>query len=671
MLLLFSMLPALIMWRAPIAAHAAKDTRAIVATLNVSTQAYLRAKTIRSPRLHAMMFTPQTWFVRADGGSLYNASTAPTGQCDGQGDAAYPGSGTNQHCAVDNVWRLYLNGTFGLSSWSGVSGFTGGDTLVIRGCDATSGEVNPDPPHCRIGTMDANFSWSMCQGISAPQGCSMPPIPSGSSGAHTKILGGCAYGTYTCTAINTGYPYGTTNEAQLFGGWATGTIIDLRGSSYVDIEGIEVTSHNGACTRYGSPMWPKGCSVSIPVDDFAQDGVLFSPTSTNINLTDVYIHGLVVEGLGGPFGAGLVFTRVFSGFNVFAGFNMDDGSSTPDGTGASLTQTMMTMIGNGCLEEYPIVHTQFPAKACWDSGTGGFGDAWSGQNTNLDTFTCDQCRLQFNAKDDALGPHTLVKHLVLTNSMFDGSMGQEGKWGLQAGSTSVILNNLILGRCMSMSRQLPGAPQNFNISTGLNGSYLTTFCRAAGPVFDWFNDTGSTAIFANNTFVTYQPNIFEGGCATANTCGPVVFRNNIYLGYTSTYTGSPFNAGQMPVLFLDWTGVNPSDYTADHNVEFGVSATDPCGGTIHCTDPLLVSEPAQGSGPVPETVLDNFNFHSTSGSPAVGAGATYTGILSTDYYGTPYSSPPPIGAVMASGTPPASGGSVRGGNVVISGKVVQ
>ena len=40
--------------------------------------------------------------------------------------------------------------------------------------------------------------------------------------------------------------------------------------------------------------------------------------------------------------------------------------------------------GNGCQEEYPIIHT-FPAVVCYDDGSNGFGDAISGQDTNLDS----------------------------------------------------------------------------------------------------------------------------------------------------------------------------------------------------------------------------------------------------------------------------------------------
>jgi hypothetical protein len=50
----------------------------------------------------------------------------------------------------------------------------------------------------------------------------------------------------------------------------------------------------------------------------------------------------------------------------------------------------------------------------------------------------------------------------------------------------VFENNLIVGDCYRMSDQLPGAVQNFNVTTGLPGSYLSNYCRAAGDTFSFF-----------------------------------------------------------------------------------------------------------------------------------------------------------------------------------------
>ena len=47
-----------------------------------------------------------TWYIRPDGGTRYSTNQTQ-GQCDGQGDLAYPGSGVNQHCAFSDFRWLY------------------------------------------------------------------------------------------------------------------------------------------------------------------------------------------------------------------------------------------------------------------------------------------------------------------------------------------------------------------------------------------------------------------------------------------------------------------------------------------------------------------------------------------------------------------------------------
>ena len=575
-----------------------------------------------------------TWFVRPDGGTRYSSGVI-TGQCDGQADVAYPGSGANQHCAFNDVRYLWMDGTYGNSAWV----ISGGDTVVIRGCAALPSQQNPDAPHCRIGWDKATGNDSQnfwCAGVNAAWGCSMPPPPSGTSTQHTRILGACAYGTYTCNPVNT-YPYTSNNLTQLFGGFASGAVMYLTGSQYVDLEGLEITSHNGQCSRVGAPLYPAGCSTNVPVGDYANWGIITSNTTSNITLQDLYIHGLTTTGIGGPIGGPFTLTRVFIGFNAFAGWNFDDGRSTPDAPGSSITQSYVTMIGNGCLEQYPINNPQFPALSCWDTNSGGFGDSWSGQNTELDSFTCDHCNISYNTKDAALGPHTLLENLSVTNSLFVGNMGQEGKWGMKPNSATVFTNNLVVGNCLRMGQQLPGAAQSFDSGTGLGGSYLTGYCRAAGTAFDYFTDANSSVLFANNTFVTYSPTVFDFGCIS--TCNPFVLTNNIFLGYSTSLNQYP-NTGQAPGLYyMDGTVV----LSSANNIEYGVRNGDACSGSILCIDPLLVNEPAQGAVP-PETTLDNFNFHPAVNSPAIGAGIAIPG-LTTDYYGAKRPNPPTIGAV--------------------------
>src|SRR6266478_92904 len=78
-----------------------------------------------------------TWYVRPDGGTRYSKNA--NGQCDGKADAAYPGSGTNKHCAFKDVRFLWSDGsyTYGkeLPGWGWIG--SGGDTYIIRGSIGT------------------------------------------------------------------------------------------------------------------------------------------------------------------------------------------------------------------------------------------------------------------------------------------------------------------------------------------------------------------------------------------------------------------------------------------------------------------------------------------------------------------------------------------------------
>lgn len=580
----------------------------------------------------ALPLSATTWFVRPDGGTRYSAK-APKGQCDGKADVAYPGKGVDRHCAFNDVRYMWMDGTYGNSQWV----MAGGDTLVIRGCAASPSQQNPDAPHCRIGWdkatgNDEGNPW--CAGVDT---CSMPPPPSGTAAQHTKILGACAYGTYSCNPV-IGYPYTNNNLTQLFGGFVAGAVMYLNGSSYIDIEGLELTTHNGKCTRVGAPAYPASCHTDRPWSDFSQWGIITNEKTSNITLQDLYIHGFTNIGIGGPIGGPFTLTRVSIDFNAFAGWNFDDGHSTPNAPGATITQNYVTMVGNGCLEEYPIKHPQFPALACWDSNSGGFGDAWSGQDSKLDSFTCDHCELRYNVKDAAMGPHTNIHSISVTNSMFVGNSGQAGKWGQAANSAFLFQNNIVVGDCLAFQTQIPGAKQaSFGQKSGLPGAYVSG-CRAAGGLFAYFASTGAKVNFNNNTFVTYQPTILQFGCTPPNThaCASTAYNvtNNIFLGYTTgEYSDTP------SLYYLDEPSAHVS---ASNNIEFGIRNGDSCGRNGNmCSDPQLVNQSKQRR--MGEIFPANLDFHPSGGSPAIGRGKAIG--LSTDYYGKARPNPPSIGAV--------------------------
>lgn len=663
-----------------------------------------------------------TWFVRQDGGTRYSADL-PYGGCNGTSDAAYPGltstlwwpsityastgskvvdyngnyetvtgAGTtntsppawpahgssgvtttdgstvwtsggaapfNQNCAYNDVRYMWMTGAYSNEAWV----MAGGDTLVIRGCAASPIQQNPDAPHCRIGT-DTNMGpvyngtiYNWCAGPMT-YGCSIPPPPAGSVGAHTKILGACAYGTYTCNPVQ-GYPY-TSNLSQIFGGFDIDPI-NLHGANYLDIEGIEFTSHNGACTRTGSPQYPSTCSVSPPLSDQAQHGINMDSTTTNLLLHDVYIHGFGHDGLAGGNGVGVTLSNVIIAFNNFSGWDSNSGFAS----NATLTQSYVTMIGNGCMEQYPITNPQFPALACWDDSNAGFGDAWSGGTSTMDTFTCDHCYVAYNMKDGMIGPHVATMHFSLTNSKWEANGGQSWKMSQPSGSTGIFTNNLILGNCYRLEGG--GIPPGANAALASH-LYLGDACRGSATIVAYNADSGSTVEFGNNTIVTYMQTIWQIGCNTSGNCASLNynFHNNLYLGYTPSYSTGPVSSGQAPAIYFNNDSPNVINFVGSHNLEFGVRNGDACAGGAGingntCQNPLLISEPAQGSVAPTEAALDGFDFHLGSTSPAIATGTTYSGQPSTDFYGSPQTTPLTIGAVVQ-GTPTAAGPTLSPGD---------
>jgi len=580
----------------------------------------------------------RTWYIRRDGGTRYSANV-PSGQCDGKADAAYPGSGANRHCAYKDFRLLWDDdsGRVGQGAWV----IAGGDTVLIRGCNASASQQKPSNPACRIG-WDASTgnpainNW--CYGVGSYT-CYNPPIPAGTAAQHTRILG---QNYAACNAEGATNPkLYESNLTQIFGGFSLTWTFNLQNTQYVDIQCVEVTTHNGACTRGGSPSYPRDCHNNQPLDDYAQNGFQLNNKTANVTLQDVYIHGFNASGITGPIGGAITMNRVFVGFNGFAGWNFDDGSNTPDAPGSSIMANFVTMIGNGCYEEYPVVHA-FPAHACYDDTSSGFGDAWSGQDTDLDAFTCNHCVQAYNTKDAFLGPHTLIKTLLIENSESYGNMGAQWKWNNTPNSTTTFINNLTIGNCARLAEQIPGAPQSYDLKTGLRGSYLSDYCRAGANTFAISTQQNSRVLFANNTMVDDTGLVFLLSCGTVKNhpsglCGttPFVFTSNIFLGYY--HSGS-----EPPGLFY------PDDrsikVTANHNIEYGYrSGTgETCRDNI-CSDPRLQNEPPQ-QGWKNQTFLDNFNFLPTSDSPAKGHGTAATAATG-DYYGNARPNPPSIGAI--------------------------
>ncbi len=558
-----------------------------------------------------------TWYIRPDGGTRYSSNTLK-GQCDGKSDSPYLGSGTNQHCAFGDYRFLWDDQSYGgYNNWA----IAGGDTVIIRG--------GP----WRVGyNQGTSFSDVWCAGSGNPYGCTNPTIPSGSASQHTRILG------ENFASCNSGTATDRTKLTQIFGGFGVGVALNLSGTQNVDVSCLEITRHS-QCVRSGVPAYPSSCSSSLPIDDYDIHGIGTNNKTSNVTMTDLWIHGHTSRGIIGPIGGPVTCLRCNISYNGMAGWDFDDGSSTPYGAGSVWNLLYSTIEWNGCNQEYPITHA-IPAISCYSQSTGGYGDGvgtpagtGSGMSVNVDHSV-----IRNNTQDglDLLHMDAGNNTLSVTNSTSESNLGQSYKWG-QNFQTVTFVNNVALENCLRMASPIPGAPTTFNAN-------LRDFCRAQDALrFNFLN--GNTALVANNTIVSYSPTTYDIACsdpACPNTT--LTFRNNISIGYDNptTYNMGGQNGGPGDFFFQEPIG----HVIRDHNVWYGFRNIHPssCLAGEICLDPGLIKEPTgQGAG-FTEPELDNFNFTPASASPAIGAGVAVPAVT-LDYNGVTRPTPPTIGAI--------------------------
>ena len=570
-----------------------------------------------------------TWYVRADGGTRYSVNQ-PNGQCSGLADAAYPGTGVNQPCAFNDYRFLWDDQSYGNLGWV----IAGGDTVLL---DNTK--------QWRVGfDGDGSSTDPWCYGGNGPYSCFNPTIPSGTAAQHTKILG------RNYASCHAGSAPDPTKMTQIFGGHGIYTALNLKGAQYVDVQCIEVTRHS-QCITHGSPAYPTNCSASTPLDDYDSDGIQTDVNTHDLLLQDMWIHGHTDRGIIGPIGGVVTANRVDIGYNGMAGWDFDDGSGTAS-VHATLNLSYSTIEWNGCNQEYPIVDT-YPALSCYGQSNGGYGDgigtpAGMGMNVSIDHSV-----FRYNTQDGEDFGHidTGSSTLSITDSLSYGNNGGQFKWG--PAFTSVLFeNNLVVGNCLRMSQPLAGAPSTYNANLG-------DFCRAEDALSFNFVQ-GGTALFANNTIVTYAPTTFDMQCVSSS-CSSTVFTltNNIVRGYDNSatynlggqsggpggYCGAGCNNSSQPIGTINRSN---NSYYGMHHCPAG-TAVGSSGGSVSgetCNDALFTGEPASF---IAETTLDNFNFALSSGSPAIADGVAVSG-LTTDYDGVARPNPPSLGALQYVGT---------------------
>ena len=534
--------------------------------LSVSSRAAGKPDQPKAPEMPSSQ-SLHTWFIRLDGGDRK--------QCTGKSDAAYSGKGSKQACAFKHPYYLFTDDVYNNKRWV----VEGGDTVIVRGGPYRMGYKGPN-------TKDM---WGSCPGD--PYGCSMPPLPSGTTVHPTRLLG---------------ENYESCNKkTQLYGGYALANIINLQGSKNVDVECLELTDH-GQCTRTGSGFAAsEGCSSSFPLSDYAGSGIVTNAGTSGVVLKNLDIHGLTSRGILGAIGGDVTVDHVKIAFNGMAGWDFDDGRGTKSTSNANVLASYLTVEWNGCNEEYPITHA-IPAFSCFDQNKGGYGDGVGTPDTPLN-FSCDHCTFRYNTQDGLDLLHVRGSLISVTNSRSYGNMGQQWKMGPM--HRVVFENNVTVHNCRRMSEAMPGASEGYH-------RYLSLFCRAAGDGIAFSVNDDGTYIFRNNSFAGYGAVSYDINCSGSCTKANITFQNNLHIGYKDPV------GGQLPAVFYTASVPRNPFVARDHNIYFNMRSC-PSGPTERCVNPKIANMPVWKD----EASLDGIDFHLTSGSPARGGGVAVQGLL--------------------------------------------
>lgn len=664
-------------------------TSATAATITVTAGTTDCTVTVTDPNDSATatfaVHTPQTYYVRPDGGSRYSTNEV-YGGCNGMADAAYPGTTTetwlpnhayalnhvildntghyetattagtsanvttaptwastttdgtvtwtrgalypvNQACAFNDYRFLYQDGAYANGSvfpaWGWI--IKGGDHAILRGSIGTSVSyrVGAAPPS-QTSYCDPN---GLCWGLAGDSADSFnPPVPAGIASQHTRILGENYAACSTQSA-----------RTQLHGGTGVHFMMNLKSTNYVDMQCLDFTDFSGCSTAAGT------CTSA---DDYASNGIWLYPDGTNITLQDVWVHGMSYSGIGGPPGTGFTATDLGVIGNGGAGWNADPGDGT---TGyGTMNVTGFNISWNGCEEEYPIVDA-LPYAYCRDDSTGGYGDGFGtttvgspapGWNVHFDNGI-----VSYNTQDglDALHINGAGTTVSYTRVLGYASEGQQ----LKVGATSNIQNSQIVGNCTALQQTIPGRPVPTNDNLG-------DVCRAGNTAIAIVTYPNEPSVFQANTVL--ENGLIglevEYGSSNQGSTNTLLYNDNLFFGFNTT--------GQYPSPIYSNTNLNSltnpgASWT--HNLTFNAKAGWTCPQTGEssavCADPTLTDETNHlyGYG----------NMTPLTGSPAIGAGITVSGVT-VDFNGTTRSNPPTIGAFEKAAAPaiPVGGGTING-----------
>jgi hypothetical protein len=520
-------------------------------------------------RIVAALATPVAWpgtgcgatyFVRSDGGSAL--------ECTGLADASYQGTGIGQPCAWDHPFRALPPG--------GSPRIAGGDTLVIAGGAYMMGYGAPGDEGC-----SPDYPWS----------CTMPALPAGSDSVHPTRL------------VGAGWDDGCTDPPELWGTERADQIVDLTGSSNVEVRCLEITDRS-PCVEFHSGALP--CERdSYPFGPWAVRGI-YAEDAASVLLADLDIHGLAAAGVQAGRLTDWTVERVRIAGNGWVGWDGDIlGNDSNSGT---ILFRRWTVEWNGCGETYPGGE---PA-GCWAQEAGGYGDG-VGTGETAGAWVIEDSRFLHNTSDglDLLYARA-GSSILIKRTRAEGNAGNQ----IKTTGPAVIEDSIIVGNCGFFA----GKPFTHQVDD----------CRAQGTAVSFDLGGGERATVTNSTLVSEGDCVLTAECSGTCTGGELVrARNTILLGEVDFL--QPFERSCL--VYQETFPHGDAVFDLDYLLIGGVK-DDACRGdhSLCGLAPDLTNSSSAA-----------FDARPLRGSPAIDAGST-ADATATDFDGLARDARPDIGA---------------------------
>ena len=358
---------------------------------------------------------------------------------------------------------------------SGAARIAGGDTLVIHSGQYQIGLGAPGAESC-----SSAYPWD----------CAMAPVPSGPDASRpTRIVG-------------QGYDAGCPAAPQLWGNERTSQVLSLARTNNAQVSCLEITDHSPCVEFHSGALTCK--RDTYPYGAWSSTGI-YAADSTNVQLTDVNVHGLAIAGVHAGRLKDWTVTNLRVAGNGWVGWNGDLGATTSSNTG-TMRFSRWLVEWNGCGETYPGNQP----TGCWGQEAGGYGDG-VGTAATAGDWIIEDSTFRFNTSDGLdLLYHNLGGTITLNRVRAEGNAGNQ----LKVAGTASVTNSIILGNC-----------GYFN---GKSFNYFVDHCRALGDAVAISANTATdTLSFVNNTLVSEgNVAIFTGGPSGTS----LKMRNNIIIG---------------------------------------------------------------------------------------------------------------------------------------------